>query len=329
MKIKNEVLKMLEQNRDTAVSGQILAKKLDVSRQAIWKAIKSLQEDGYIIHALPNKGYWLDTSCDIISAEGIRLFLSEKNRNCPIIFYKVIDSTNTAAKKLALDGARHGTIVIAEEQAAGRGRMGKSFFSPPGTGIYISFILKPKVDIDNAQLITIYAAVTVCTVIERFTRLSPKIKWVNDIFLNGKKICGILTEAAGNFESGGIESIIVGIGINFSTRQEDFPPEIRHIAGSLPSPGISRNQFAAALIDKMLKHGDCRFQPNLTQLYKERSLMIGRVISYQKNTATVSGTVLDINEKGNLVVRTREGEIDILRSGEVQIRNISEHDFMT
>lgn len=328
MTARNEVLRALEQSRNkaVAVSGQELAKKLNISRQAVWKAIKSLQKDGYVIHALSNKGYWLDTSCDIISAEGIRLFLSGKNKDCQIIFHKVIDSTNTEAKKLALNGARHGTIVIAEEQTAGRGRMGKTFFSPPGTGIYISFILKPKVSIGNAQLITIYAAVAVCTVIEHFTGFNPKIKWVNDIFLDGRKICGILTEAAGDFESGGVESIIVGIGLNFSTRQEDFPPELQHTAGSLLPFGISRNQFAAALIDKMLEHGDCSFQSSLIQQYKERSFMIGREISYQKNTATVSGTVLDINEKGNLVVKSCKGEIDILRSGEVQINVI--HDYI-
>ncbi len=319
MTIKNEVLSVLEQNRNAVISGQMLAEKLNVSRSAIWKAIKSLQADGYKIYATTNKGYQLDINSDLMSAAGIRAFLSEQNKNCQIFVYKTLDSTNSEAKRLALGGAQHGTIIVAEEQTAGRGRVGKTFFSPPKTGIYMSFILRPQVDINDSQLVTVYAAVSVCKVVERLTGLCPQIKWVNDIYLNGKKICGILTEAISDFESGSIESIIVGVGINFSTKQDDFPLELRNIAGSLFATGISRNKFAAALIDEIMAHGDFLFQSNLVELYKERSLMLGREIICQKNGLTVCGTVLDINEKGNLVVKTKPGQIDVLHSGEVKI----------
>lgn len=320
MPTKNDVLRLLEENKGEPISGQKLAELLGVSRQAIWKAVESLKEDGHIINSSINKGYQLDSNSDLISAEGIRIFLSKENRDRPIIVFKTIDSTNSEAKRLALNGALHGTVIIAEEQTNGRGRKGKSFFSPPKTGIYASFILKPKVNIDDAQMVTIYAAVSVCNVIENLTNLKPKIKWVNDIYLNGKKICGILTEAISDFESGTVDFIIVGIGVNFSTKQEDFPKEIQDIAGSLPKTNISRNQFIAALIDEMLKNANCIFQNNLIDLYKEHSLMLGKEIIYQKNLQTLYGKVLDINERGNLVVLINNSKIDILHSGEVEIK---------
>ncbi len=320
MPTKNDVLRLLEENKGEPISGQKLAELLGVSRQAIWKAVESLKEDGHIINSSINKGYQLDSNSDLISAEGIRIFLSKENRDRPIIVFKTIDSTNSEAKRLALNGALHGTVIIAEEQTNGRGRKGKSFFSPPKTGIYASFILKPKVNIDDAQMVTIYAAVSVCNVIENLTNLNPKIKWVNDIYLNGKKICGILTEAISDFESGTVDFIIVGIGVNFSTKQEDFPKEIQDIAGSLPKTNISRNQFIAALIDEMLKNANCIFQNNLIDLYKEHSLMLGKEIIYQKNLQTLYGKVLDINERGNLVVLINNSKIDILHSGEVEIK---------
>ena len=314
------MLRLLEENKGEPISGQKLAELLGVSRQAIWKAVESLKEDGHIINSSINKGYQLDSNSDLISAEGIRIFLSKENRDRPIIVFKTIDSTNSEAKRLALNGALHGTVIISEEQTNGRGRKGKSFFSPPKTGIYASFILKPKVNIDDAQMVTIYAAVSVCNVIENLTNLKPKIKWVNDIYLNGKKICGILTEAISDFESGTVDFIIVGIGVNFSTKQEDFPKEIQDIAGSLPKTNISRNQFIAALIDEMLKNANCIFQNNLIDLYKEHSLMLGKEIIYQKNLQTLYGKVLDINERGNLVVLINNSKIDILHSGEVEIK---------
>lgn len=320
MPTKNDVLRLLEENKGEPISGQKLAELLGVSRQAIWKAVESLKEDGHIINSSINKGYQLDSNSDLISAEGIRIFLSKENRDRPIIVFKTIDSTNSEAKRLALNGASHGTVIISEEQTNGRGRKGKSFFSPPKTGIYASFILKPKVNIDDAQMVTIYAAVSVCNVIENLTNLKPKIKWVNDIYLNGKKICGILTEAISDFESGTVDFIIVGIGVNFSTKQEDFPKEIQDIAGSLPKTNISRNQFIAALIDEMLKNANCIFQNNLIDLYKEHSLMLGKEIIYQKNLQTLYGKVLDINERGNLVVLINNSKIDILHSGEVEIK---------
>jgi len=320
MPTKNDMLRLLEENKGEPISGQKLAELLGVSRQAIWKAVESLKEDGHIINSSINKGYQLDSNSDLISAEGIRIFLSKENRDRPIIVFKTIDSTNSEAKRLALNGASHGTVIISEEQTNGRGRKGKSFFSPPKTGIYASFILKPKVNIDDAQMVTIYAAVSVCNVIENLTNLKPKIKWVNDIYLNGKKICGILTEAISDFESGTVDFIIVGIGVNFSTKQEDFPKEIQDIAGSLPKTNISRNQFIAALIDEMLKNANCIFQNNLIDLYKEHSLMLGKEIIYQKNLQTLYGKVLDINERGNLVVLINNSKIDILHSGEVEIK---------
>ena len=233
MSVKNEILHILESNKGSNISGQELADILSVSRTAVWKAINLLKDEGYPIEAASNKGYSLSVSSDFLSSEGIRLFLNEEYKNIPITVYKTIESTNSEAKLLAVQNAEHGTIVVSEEQTKGRGRFGRDFFSPSDSGIYMSIILKPKLNMENAVLITTAAAVAICDAIEKFTNKVSRIKWVNDIFIGDRKVCGILTEAVTNFESGMMESVIVGIGINVKTKNEDFPLELQDTAGSI------------------------------------------------------------------------------------------------
>ncbi len=319
MSIKSRILEVLEKNRSQAISGQELADHLSVSRAAVWKAIQSLKEEGYQIEATTNKGYQLLDNNDILSGEGIKAFLLPEYRNNSIIVYKKIDSTNLQGKKTAATGVENGTVILAEEQTEGRGRLGRSFFSPADTGIYMSIILKPQKSLNDFLLITVAAAVGVCRVIKKLTNKEPKIKWVNDIFLDNKKVCGILTEAVSNFEIGMVESVILGIGLNVKTDENQFPEELRKIAGSLFPEGITRNQIAAEIINEIMNLSENLEDQSLIEEYKEYSLVLGKIISYNKNGNLYSAKAIDINNQGNLVVENEQGEVSIIQSGEVTI----------
>ncbi len=285
MTIKNKVLQALGENQNSSISGQDLANMLSVSRTAIWKAIKSLKEDGYIINATSNKGYLLSSSSDVLSAEGIREFLPNKYNKIPIHIYKSLTSTNNEAKIAILHDACHGTVIISDEQTNGRGRLGRDFFSPPKSGIYMSIILKPKLNISNSVLITTAAAVAVCLCIDKFSNKQSKIKWVNDIYIDNKKVCGILTEAVTDFESGNVESVIIGIGLNVTTKENSFPSELKTIAGSiLHSDGgfNTRNQLASDIINKVLTICENLEDRSFLEIYKERSMVLGQNILYKK-----------------------------------------------
>lgn len=322
MSTKTEVLSILERERSRYISGQELAKTLSVSRTAVWKAVKSLQEDGHRVLAVTNKGYMLESGSDLLSEEGIRFRLPEKYRNSAIMVYSTIDSTNTQAKKLALEGTPHGTIILAEEQSAGRGRYGKSFFSPRGAGLYMSLVLKPERDMSDTQMITVAAAVAVCRAIERLTDKKPQIKWVNDIFLNGKKICGILSEAVTDFESGSIESVVVGIGVDCAVKRELVPTELRGIVGSLDADGLSRNALAAEIAGELLELFAKLGEREIIDEYRARSLMFGKAVSFIRGSEHKNAKVTGINDNGGLIVELDNGEETTLNSGEVTVSGL-------
>ncbi|MBR0599090.1 biotin--[acetyl-CoA-carboxylase] ligase [Sinanaerobacter chloroacetimidivorans] len=339
MSTKLSVLKILEEKKGQTISGEELANHLEVSRAAIWKAIKELRKEGYAIDAITNKGYCLTEDNDRISVQGILPHLQSANMEEKVFVYKLLESTNLTAKKMALDGAAPGTVVIAEEQSKGRGRMGRSFYSPADSGIYMSLILKPGFDVAKSVLITTAASVAVCKAIEKVTGIRCEIKWVNDIYMKGKKICGILTEAVTDFESGHIEHIILGIGINFTTAKVSFPEELKDIAGSLfhktedlkktGTKQISRNQLIAEVINEVLSiHQDLESRSFIPE-YKERSFVLGKEINIMQRISSSSGsdvpppvpaTAVDIDSDGGLVVRYEDGSTDTLNSGEISIR---------
>ena len=285
MSVKNEILHILEFNKGETVFGQELAS-------------------------------------DILSAEGIRLYLNEEFKNISIALYKTIGSTNTEAKLLAVKNAGHGTTIIAEEQTEGRGRFGRKFFSPADSGIYMSIILRPELNIENSVLVTTAAAVAVCKAVEKFTNASARIKWVNDIFIDDKKVCGILTEAVTNFESGMMDSIVVGIGLNVKTKNEDFPLELQDRAGSvLDDEHYSiRNQLAAEIINNVLNIAGNLKDKSFMQEYKDRSMILGERILYKKDNDWQEGCALDIDNYGGLIVYTSDGQKLTLNSGEVSIK---------
>lgn len=322
MTTKHLVLEILEQNRGQSISGEYIAERLNLSRNMIWRAIKDLRNDGYVIEAATNKGYRLTGENDILSAEGIMPFLLSPDFAENIKVFESIDSTNREAKAGAIAGARHGTVILANQQTSGRGRRDREFFSPSDCGLYMSLILSADaLGFANPTAITAYAALCVCEAIEAVCGLTPKIKWVNDIFLCGKKIGGILTEAITELESGSVREIIVGIGINVSTRSEDFPEMLKDIAGSLypdSNSPITRNRLAGEIINRIL----CADRPNeraLFEKYKQRLFMLGADITVIEDREKYTARALDINEKGHLIVRTQNGEIRTLSSGEVRV----------
>ena len=227
---KEDLLTLLWQNADAYISGEELARRLSVSRTAVWKAIGQLREAGYNIESVSNRGYRLLSESDVLSEEGIRRHL--KHQELELQVYKTITSTNTVLKALAAEGAPAGLALIAGEQTAGRGRMGRSFYSPADSGLYLSLLLRPNVSAVEATRLTACAAVAVAETIEELSGRPAQIKWVNDIFVDGRKVCGILTEASVDCENGMMHYVIIGLGVNTRVPAGDFPEELKGIAGA-------------------------------------------------------------------------------------------------
>lgn len=322
MKLKHQVLKILEENRGTYINGAKLAEQLYVTRSSVWKAVKALQQDNYRIEAVTNKGYRLEPDNDIVSAESIAPFLSSAAHYL-LDVRQSVTSTNTIAKELAARGVSEGTVIIAHEQTEGRGRMGRSFYSPKESGIYLSIILRPKLSIEDSLLITTCTAVAVAKAIEQIGGVQARIKWVNDIFIGDKKVCGILTEASLNFESGGLEYAVVGIGINISTSA--FPDDISHIAGSIFTDKPKENPVSSMLVAQLLNNM-AEMTANLAdrkylEEYRCRSFLIGKDICVLKGSSNVIPAVaIDIDDKARLVVEYEDHTREALLSGEVSVR---------
>ena len=324
--LKSKVLKVLEENKGKTVSGAEIAKTLNLSRTSIWKAINSLRDDGYNINAVTNRGYSLADNTDLISKEGISLYLNKEFSNIDIYTYKTTSSTNEVAKKLALTGAKHGTVVISEEQTAGKGRMGRTFYSPANTGIYMSIVLRPNLTAMDSVLITTSSSVAICDAIHKVTGIECQIKWINDIYINNKKVGGILTEASTKFESGTIDYLILGIGINFNNPKDNFPDDLKEIADSLykgNSNGINRNILCAEILNNILSIIPKIKDYNFISEYKKRSIILNQEIMYTSGGIYSKGRAIDINNDGSLVIKHDDGSIKILNSGEISIRRLS------
>lgn len=324
MSTKNLVLEHLEQNRGQSLSGAAIAESLGVSRNAVWKAIKELRSEGYEIDAATNRGYCLKASSDILSEASIAAFLQEDTQKFDIRVFDTLPSTNRTAKELAISGVTHGTLIIADSQSEGTGRkQGRAFASPSG-GIYMSLVLRPeKVHFRNITHVTACAAVCVCETLETVCGVSPKIKWVNDIFLEDRKVSGMLTEAVTDFESGGLGWLVLGIGINYCTRPDDFPESLRDIASSVypdGEPKMPRGQVIAEIARRVLKMCEQGDDSGMFKQYKSRMMLLGEEINVITGDNVYPATALDINEDGHLIVKTSSGEIQTLFSGEVSVR---------
>ena len=221
---RQALLQALSSAGGSYVSGQQLAETLGVSRAAVHKAAAALTAQGYALEAAPRRGYRL-AGGDPFCAEAIGDYPA------PIYLYDTLESSNRTAKLLALDGAPHGTLVLTAHQSAGRGRLGRRFESPAGKGVYCSVLLRPEMPAANAQTATISAAVAVCRAVKKLCGLELAVKWVNDLYYQGRKVCGILTEAGTDLESGQLEWLVVGIGLNLTSTAADWPEELARKAG--------------------------------------------------------------------------------------------------
>ncbi len=322
MRVRDAILSELMNKRGQFLSGEQLAAELSVSRSAIWKAIGQLRSEGYPIEAATNRGYRL-TGGDVLSREGIHRYL--KDPDLDVHVYGSVGSTNTLLKAWAEDGCSEGTVAVAEEQSAGRGRRGRSFYSPKGTGIYLSILLRPEGTAEAALPITTTAAVAVAETIEEFSGKAAQIKWVNDVCLDGKKVCGILTEASVDVESGGLHYAIVGIGINALRPADGFPKELQDVAGAVfdtcDRPDL-RCRLAAALLDRFFVHYRALGSDECFEAYRRRCLVLGkRVTVFAGGAAAGEAEVLELERDYSLRVRYDDGQIASLNSGEVSVRS--------
>ena len=315
MGVKEQLFHILEESGGKELSGQELANTLGVSRTAVWKAVNALKDKGCEIEAIRNRGYRLVHSCDLLTPETVSRWLPPEYKDNIIKVYKSVTSTNTVAKKMAAEGAKNGTVIISEEQTAGRGRRGNSFYSPAKTGLYMSIILRTGELSADTDIYTVCAGCAVCGAIEMLTDKKPLIKWVNDIYLDGKKICGILSEATVDIEIGCVDSIVVGIGINLCT--DDFPENIRDKAGSL-GERLSRSRIAAAVVQQLFFCLSRSREENIED-YKRHSLVLGKEVGFVKDGKECTGKATDIDGSGQLAVETAEGTV-VLNSGEISLR---------
>ena len=319
---KDRVLDFLWSHADESISGEELAARLELSRTAVWKAVDQLRGEGYLIESAPRRGYRLLSKSDVLSEAGIRKYL-----NCPELrlrCFAEIGSTNTALKELANRGEAAGLALVAGRQTAGRGRMGRSFFSPEDSGVYLSLLLRPSLPASEATAITACAAVAVAESIEALSNRAAQIKWVNDIFVDGRKVCGILTEASVDCESGMMHHVIIGIGVNTRVPDGDFPEELRGIAGAAfgaeTVPEL-RCRLAAAILDRLMDYTPDPAAPAVFEGYKKRSLVLGKDYDIlAPGREPEPAVALDLNEDYSLLVRLPDGSTRRLNSGEVSVK---------
>lgn len=322
MKTKDRLLQLFENNKGSYLSGEEIASYLEVSRTAVWKAVNKLKEEGYKIEAITNKGYCLLEGTDIISKNGIISNLKDEYKKIDIEVFNELSSTNDYLKSLDVYHLNDEHLIISNYQTKGRGRYGNTFFSPKNSGIYMSMLLKPNDCYSSkAMRLTTMAAVSMCEAIEEVTDLKPLIKWVNDIFVNGKKVCGILTEAQFGLESGLLEYAILGIGINIYKPDNDFPNELKEIAGFLLDE--VNDEFKNKLIASFINHFNYYYYGNnhdYTEKYRKYSLVIGKNVTVLINNHEEEVKVLGIDDDCKLIIEYPNKEVKTLAYGEIKIK---------
>ena len=321
MALKDRVLALLEDNRGSYLSGEEIARQLGVSRNSVWKAVRQLQSEGHGIDGVTNRGYALRADSGVVSVPGIMKYL--RHRDLALSVYPTVTSTNTLLKQAAEDGTPEGTVFVAEEQTAGRGRLGRSFYSPAGTGIYFSILLRPSMPASESLLITTGAAVACAQALEAVSGVETQIKWVNDIYAAGKKVCGILTEASMDLESGGLHYAVLGIGVNLLKPDGDFPEDIRDKAGALFSDdrdGDIRCRIVAEVLDRFLDLYAHLTEKRFLEEYRRRSMLTGQSVDVLRGGTVTPAVAEGIDDTFALIVRYADGRVEHLGSGDVSVR---------
>lgn len=303
-----------------------MSRRIGISRAAIWKAIDSLRRDGYTIDARTGLGYRLTGSPDTIAEREIRRYLPP-TADCPELrCLEEIDSTNSYLKREALAGAPHGTVAVANHQTAGRGRMTRTFQSPPGKGVYLSILLRPQLPPSDLMGVTGMTAVAVSRAVERAAGIRPGIKWTNDLVLNGRKLCGILTELAVESEVQMTQYLVIGAGVNVSHTPEDFGPEVSQMATSLLQEGctVSRPLLAAAMIEEFNHLGKSLggSMAPWVDAYRQNCVTLGKPVRLLWTDRQTEALALDIDDQFGLLVRLPDGTETVVRTGEVSVRGL-------
>ncbi|MCM0650949.1 biotin--[acetyl-CoA-carboxylase] ligase [Clostridium swellfunianum] len=322
--MKQEILKLLKENTTGFISGQDISDKLGVSRTAIWKYINQIKEDGYEIESVSKKGYKIISSPDLLTYEEIEPYLNTTFIGRNILHFDSIDSTNSRAKQMSDSIEADGTVLIGEEQTNGRGRLGRSWVSPKYKGVWMSVFLRPDLNPMEAVKLTQIAAAAVVEAAKEL-KITTLVKWPNDIVVNHKKICGILTEMSAELTR--INYVVVGIGINVNIDELDFPEDIKEIATSLKVEtkcSVNRQELVGRILNnferlylKFIEENDIKISLDIC---RANSALIGNDIIVIKKEENVTARALDIDEEGRLLVQYKDGRQEFIISGEVSIR---------
>jgi BirA family biotin operon repressor/biotin-[acetyl-CoA-carboxylase] ligase len=323
--MEREILKALK--KESYTSGEELARSLGITRTAIWKHIKNLRQKGYTIHSSPKLGYRLDKAPDLLTPAEIQMDLATCRFGRSVHYFNRVTSTQDEARHLAESGVEEGALVVAEAQTAGRGRRGRQWLSPEKTGIYLSLILKPELEPFNIAQIPIVAGIAVCEGISEITNLKPRIKWPNDVLLQGKKVAGILVEMSAEPER--IHYLILGIGINVNTPSATF-------TGDLQQPAISLSEVAGGsvnrrrLLQALLAHFEVLYEEFKAAgfvAFRERlrrwDQTVESWVKITDSSGSYSAYALDIDDNGALVVRDRQGTVKRILAGDATLEGDS------
>jgi BirA family biotin operon repressor/biotin-[acetyl-CoA-carboxylase] ligase len=322
--MKAEILTLLKE-ADSYISGQELCERFKVSRTAVWKVINQLKEEGYVIEAVQNKGYHLVEYPDLITYNELKSVLTTKWAGQELLYFDTLDSTNTKAKQLAEEGAVHGTLILANHQTNGKGRRGRTWESPAGEGIWMTLLLRPRLSPIHASMLTLVMALAVVKACNEITKDACSIKWPNDIVLNRKKVCGILTEMSAEMDY--INHVVIGVGINANI--EDFPEDLKEKATAIKLENGNKIK-RAELINRVMVHFEEEYatfmlnQNLASQMEAYNSLLVNRdkeVLVLEMNKE-YKGVANGINQYGELLVEKSNGEVVQINSGEVSVRGI-------
>lgn len=322
--MKSEILTALRE-AEGYVSGQELCGKLQVSRTAVWKRIKQLQEEGYDIEAVPNRGYRILGGPDTVSAQEIESRLATRWMGRPVKYYEVITTTNQYAKKAGEEGAPEGLLVVAEEQTQGKGRFGRWWKTPSGSCVAMTLLLRPKLPPARISMVTLVMGLAVTAAIRELYGLPAGIKWPNDVVLHGKKVCGILTEMSAELMA--VNYIVIGTGINVNLKA--FPEELEHTATSIALElgyEVNRAELIAACMKKFeeyyelfVRDGDLS---GMREEYNDLLLNREQQVRVLEPSGEYTGTALGINPAGELLVQKEDGSVEAVYAGEVSVRGI-------
>ena len=324
---REKVLSLLRERQGEYLSGEAMSRALGISRAGVWKAIEGLRQEGYVIASAPNRGYLLEEAPDKLRAGELAGPLSGCLVGSRLLCLDVVDSTNTECKRQAMAGAEEGLLVTAEEQTSGRGRRGRAFQSPKGKGLYLSALFRPRLEPAKTADFTAWVAVAVCDGIEDCCGVRPKIKWTNDIILNGRKLVGILTELGLESESNTLDYLVTGIGINVNEAPEDFSPEVREIATSLCQElgrPVRRTELCACVaraLDRMYAVYPRGREEYLTK-YRADCITPGHQVQLITAAARRQAFALEIDDNFNLVVELHNGRRESISTGEVSVRGM-------